>query len=132
MQKNTKFFASILAVIVLIGVIITSVWLLSSGVLAKADGSITLIVVDQQEEVIFQKEVKYYEGDSFRDILERNLNLTLQESEFGTMITGIQNIMQGDGYWWVYVRNGEYTVTGMDLQEFADEDIFTFTLTYFG
>lgn len=132
MSQTKKLVASIVAVVILVGVVIAAVWMISSGVFAQADGTITLIVKNQEEEVIFEEEVKYYEGDTFKDLLIEHLDVVLSESEFGTMITSVEGIAQGDGYWWVYVRNGEWTTTGVDDQPFSDQDVFTFSIIYYG
>lgn len=132
MSQTKKLVASVVAIVVLIAVVIASVWMISSGVFAQADGTITLIVTNQDEEVIFEEEVKYFEGDTFKDLLLKHLEVELSESEFGSMITSIEGIAQGNGYWWVYVRNGEWTTTGVDDQPFSDQDIFTFSIIYYG
>lgn len=132
MSQTKKLVVSVVTTIVLLAVVIASVWMISSGVFAQADGTITLIVTNQEEEVIYEEEVKYFEGDTFKELLLKHLEVELSESEFGSMITSIEGIAQGNGYWWVYVRNGEWTTTGVDDQPFSDQDIFTFSIIYYG
>lgn len=132
MSHTKKIVASVVATVVLLGIVIAAVWMISSGAFAQADGTITLVVMNQEEEVIFEEEVKYYTGDTFKDLLLAHLEIELSESEFGTMITSIEGIEQANGYWWVYVRNGEWTTTGVDDQPFSDLDTFTFSIIYYG
>jgi len=59
---------------------------------ASADGSIHLIIVDASEQILYEGDLEFFEGDTFYDVLDRNFELTTQPPTFlGIVIIGIQN-----------------------------------------
>lgn len=132
MNNKKKILVSIIVSVFLIAAIVFASIKLLPKFTAKYDGQLTIVVVDDTEEKIFDKKVGFKAGESFLEILDRNLDIEYETSEFGRMIISINGKKQGNNYWWVYTRNGEFTTTGVDLQEFADGDVFLFELKNFG
>lgn len=132
MNNKKKTLISIIVSIVLIGAIVFASIKFLPKFTSKFDGELTIVVVDDKAEKIFDKKVGFKVGESFFEIIDRNLNIEYETSEFGRMISSINGKKQANNYWWVYTRNGDMTLTGIDSQEFADGDVFLFELKNFG
>ena len=59
---------------------------------ALADGSFHLIIMDASEQILYEGDLEFFEGDTFYDVLDRNFELTTQPPSFlGIVIIGIAN-----------------------------------------
>lgn len=130
-NKNKILISVIVSVVLLVVIVFASIKLLPKFT-SKYDGELTIVVVDDKEKKIFDKKVGFNAGETFMDVIDRNLTIEYESSEFGRMIISINGKKQGNNFWWVYTRNGDFTPTGVDSQEFADGDVFLFELKNFG
>jgi hypothetical protein len=59
---------------------------------ASKDGTFHLIIMDASEEIVYEGDLEFFEGDTFYDVLDRNFELTTQLPTFlGIVIIGIKN-----------------------------------------
>jgi len=59
---------------------------------ASKDGTFHLIIMNASEEIIYEDDLEFFEGDTFYDVLNRNFELTTQPPTFlGIVIVGIKN-----------------------------------------
>jgi hypothetical protein len=59
---------------------------------ASKDGTFHLIIMDASEEIVYEGDLDFFEGDTFYDVLDRNFELTTQLPTFlGIVIIGIKN-----------------------------------------
>jgi hypothetical protein len=73
MKKTAiKIIISFLALAIVFG----AVQLLSKNHVAKEDGFILLIILDEDGNVLFDNEIPYYIDDTFFDIIDRKFSLT--------------------------------------------------------
>ena len=95
---------------------------------AESDGSITITVLDINGDQLGSKEVDFYKGDTFVKVLERSqMGFEFSEpGQWGVSVLEILNVGLGATEYWSHSINGEYSMTGVSSQEFADGDIFTF------
>lgn len=95
---------------------------------AESDGTITITVLDINGEQLGSKEVDFYKGDTFVQVLERSdMDFVFSApGEYGVRVLEILNTTLGDTEYWSHSINGDYSMTGVSSQEFADGDVFTF------
>lgn len=60
-----------------------------------------------------------------------NLNIQMQDSEYGKYITSILDINEGDGYYWSYYINNEYASIGISNCEIVDVATYSFKIEKF-
>ena len=60
-----------------------------------------------------------------------NLNIQMQDSEYGKYITSILDINEGDGYYWSYYINNEYASIGISNCEIVDDATYSFKIEKF-
>jgi len=59
---------------------------------ASKDGTFHLIIMNASEEIVYEDDLDFFEGDTFYDVLDRNFELTTQPPSFlGIVIIGIKN-----------------------------------------
>lgn len=59
---------------------------------ASEDGSFHLIIMDENETIVFEGDIEFYQGEIFYETLERNFDLITQPPTFmGIVILGIEN-----------------------------------------
>jgi hypothetical protein len=95
---------------------------------ADSDGSITITVLDIDGEQLGSKEVEFFKGDTFVEVLERS-NFGFEFSapgDYGVSVLEILDTTLGATEYWSHSINGEYSMTGVSSQEFADGDVFIF------
>jgi len=96
----------LLSIIMILGLIFT-IQLMYEDNKATSDGTIYLTILDIDDQIKFEGELEFFEGDSFYDILKRNFTLTCANQNYqqdstceyqfnsilykGKVILGIQN-----------------------------------------
>jgi len=59
---------------------------------ASNGGTFHLIIMDASEQIVYEGDLEFFEGDTFYDVLDRNFELTTQPPTFlGIVIIGIAN-----------------------------------------
>jgi hypothetical protein len=67
------------------------------------------------------------ESSVFDLIVESEINLEYESTDFGPMITGI-NDYQADTFHWIgFTKNDAFAMEGLDTIDYADGDVFEFT-----
>ncbi len=67
---------------------------------------------------------------SLKELLEANFDISYDSSEWGSMLTGIEDITTRDGNYIAIDYNGEFAAEGIDTTSFENGDRFSFTLTW--
>lgn len=90
---------------------------------------ITIDVYDKENNLIYDNTIeteKMYLADALESL--DNLDVIMEDSEYGKYITSILGISQGDDYYWSYYINDEYASTGVSSCEIEDNSIYSFKI----
>ena len=93
---------------------------------------IIINVYDKENKEIYNEKVSTDET-YLAKALEKmdNLNIQMQDSEYGKYITSILDINEGDGYYWSYYINNEYASIGISNCETVDDATYSFKIEKF-
>ena len=93
---------------------------------------IIINVYDKENKEIYNEKVSTDET-YLAKALEKmdNLNIQMQDSEYGKYITSILDINEGDGYYWSYYINNEYASIGISNCEIVDDKTYSFKIEKF-
>ncbi len=93
---------------------------------------IIINVYDKENKEIYNEKVSTDET-YLANALEKmdNLNIQMQDSEYGKYITSILDINEGDGYYWSYYINNEYASIGISNCEIVDDATYSFKIEKF-
>ena len=85
---------------------------------AKGDGEITLVVIDEVGEELFNDELAYFTGDTLVDVFTKDekVKMTGSTSEYGFFIEGVcgkKATDAGETYFWNLKVNGEVSLVGI-------------------
>lgn len=133
-MKN-KILISIIIVLIAVGIVCGIVVYTNSTDSEKVSGTmkeISIMIYDKDNEEIFKKEL-HTEAQYLSDVLEKteNLDIQMQDTEYGKYITSIQGISEGDDYYWSYYINDEYAEVGVSNCEIKDGYIYSFKIEKF-
>ena len=89
-----------------------------SNAKAKGDGEITLVVIDEVGEELFNDELAYFTGDTLVDVFTKDekVKMTGSTSEYGFFIEGVcgkKATDAGETYFWNLKVNGEVSLVGI-------------------
>ena len=92
---------------------------------AKGDGEITLVVVDEAGEELFNDELAYFTGDTLVDVFTKDekVKMTGETSEYGFFIESVcgKNATDaGETYFWNLKVNGEVSLVGISFVVIED------------
>lgn len=131
-MKKKSIIISIIAVLIIVGL---SAFGISKSINNKKDNNlvkITISVFDKDNKEIYnsgiETEEKYLAG-----VLEKtkDLEVKMEDSEYGKYITSILGIEQGDNYYWSYYINDEYANVGVSSCEVESNKVYTFKFEKF-
>lgn len=133
-MKN-KILITIIIVLIAVGIVCGIVVYTNSTDSEKVSGAmkeISIMIYDKDNEEIFKKELRT-EAQYLSDVLEEteNLDIQMQDTEYGKYITSIQGISEGDDYYWSYYINDEYAEVGVSNCEIKEGDRYTFKIEKF-
>lgn len=133
-MKN-KILITIIIVLIVVGIVCGIVVYTNSTNSEKITGAmkeISIMIYDKDNVEIFKKEL-HTEAQYLSDVLEKteNLDIQMQNTEYGKYITSIQGISEGDDYYWSYYINDEYAEVGVSNCEIKDGDRYTFKIEKF-
>ena len=132
-MKN-KILVSIIIILIVLGIVCGIIYINSTDSEKISDDmkEISIMIYDKDNEEIFKKEL-YTEAQYLSDVLEEteNLDIQMQDTEYGKYITSIQGISEGDDYYWSYYINDEYAEVGVSSCEVKDGDRYTFKIEKF-
>lgn len=99
---------------------------------AEADGVVTVIVINYEEEEIFNKEVEFFIGDTLVELLQNHKELLVlgETGEYGFFISSIKGI-EASSYtnaFWNFKVNGVDSMVGISATPLTDKDVYTFAL----
>lgn len=132
MKKKLKF---ILPLVVILAIIIAIVVVKNKGnedsekVLSN---NIQIIVYDKTNTTIYDEKKETSEKyllDALKSL--EDLEVETEDSDYGAYIISIDDLEQGDNYYWNYYVNGEYASVGVSSYEIKNNDVFTFKLEKF-
>ena len=128
-MNKKKLVLSVILSVVLIVAMLTAIYFITKEFTPDYDGTITVEVIGQDNEVVKSKEVEFKNGDKLISLVESNFtDFVVEDSEYGAYIVNIENIIKADDLY-VYVSiyvNGEYASSGIETLEFNDGDKITF------
>ncbi len=131
-MKKKSIIIFTIAVLIIVGL---SAFAISKNINYKKDNNvvkITISVFDKDNKEIYNKgietEEKYLSG-----VLEKtnDLEVKMEDSEYGKYITSILGIEQGDNYYWSYYINDEYANVGVSNCEVESNKVYTFKFEKF-
>ena len=132
-MKKKSIIISTIAVLIIVGL---SAFAISKNINDKRNNSnvvqITIAVYDKYNKEIYNKgietEEKYLSG-----VLEetKELEVKMEDSQYGKYITSILGIEQGDNYYWSYYINDEYANVGVSSCEVESNKVYTFKFEKF-
>lgn len=131
-MKKKSIIISTIAVLIIVGL---SAFAISKSINDKKDNNlvkITISVFDKDNKEIYnsgiETEEKYLAG-----VLEKtkDLEVKMEDSEYGKYITSILGIEQGDNYYWSYYINDEYANVGVSSCEVESNKVYTFKFEKF-
>ncbi|MFA5560813.1 MAG: hypothetical protein WC964_03445 [Acholeplasmataceae bacterium] len=128
----------IIAIIALVLVVVGGVFLylhFTKTPAATHDGEITIIILDRDGTELGTEVIKYNEGDTFVELLERSefeFVFSTPHPEWGVTVISILGYALGDTEWWSHDHNDEMSLFGVSSQPFEDKDIFTFQIKSWG
>lgn len=70
-----------------------------------------------------------YEGTLF-DLLSASFDVTATVSQYGHMVTGLEDLKPSNGAYISFLKNGEASMVGVDGAVFEDGDVFSFELSW--
>lgn len=94
--------------------------------------NIQISVFDEKELMIYD-EKKQTDKVFLAEVLKEldDLNVQTEIGDYGEYINSINDIAQGDNYYWNYYVNGEYASVGISNCRIKENDVYTFKLEKF-
>jgi len=128
-RKNLIF--KIIASIIALGLMITAFIVVAKKEGAKDSGTITIELVDLENNVLSTKNHDFKKGDTLFQILDNNYDLEYQNEVYGVFITKIDELYapNRNEYFIKIEVNGEFSSVGVSQIKLEDQMIITFTLT---
>lgn len=93
------------------------------------EGRMEFILMNGDEEVS-RKELNFETGDKLGPIMEKNMEVTKDDSGFITAIDGISQVPE-ENKWWTYTANNERVDVGAYDYELKPGDRIVFTLSVY-
>jgi hypothetical protein len=123
-------------VLIIVLVIISAVGLglgiffISKHYASTSDGSITISVVDENNNVLKQKDIDFQKGDTLADLVKKNFNNVVIDNGMLMSIESISTPTDWSTYICIYV-NGTASLVGILDIVFQDGDIISFVNTVY-
>lgn len=132
-MKNKTIIGIIIALVV-IGIVcgIVYKYFTNSSEISNTTKEISIVVYDKDSKEIFNKKINT-DAKYLSEALEKieDLNIQMQDGEYGKYITSIQGISEAENYFWSYYINDEYATVGVSSCEIQDGYIYTFKIEEF-
>lgn len=127
-MKNKKIINKILLIIIAAVILFSAIYILSRDKKAESSGTITIEVIDLNNETLKKKEIEFYEGDTLKVIIENNFNnVYFESSSYGPFLKSIEGYTTPDDYH-TYIRlyvNNEYSMVSIGEIIMVDQMIIT-------
>lgn len=97
---------------------------------SKADGVVTIVVVNKSGEEVVNKNIEFVKGDNLVDLLDKNFKIVTEDGMYGKIILSIEDIVTDfeTSYLAIYV-NDEYSQVGLSYIELKDKLVVKFVET---
>lgn len=130
MKKSVKILISVIASIVAIAIIGLSIHFVMKKPVAKYDGTITVEVVERNENVI-KKEIGFVKGDNAFDLVKNNFEVVYEDSQYGAFIKSIETLVPDDAkHEFIFIEvNGKGSEVGITQIELVDKMTITFSIS---
>ena len=115
---------SVVAVIILVGAVI----ILNSSYAPKENGEIKIQLVDVENEVLTEKTIEFYEGESLQYLIEKNFENVVFENGMIMSFESFTTPSDWSMFLMIYV-NGAESYVGLADIKFTDGTIITFKIT---
>lgn len=124
-NKNLKITISILLVILLIGIVFYTKK--KEQPKSQVDGTISVILVDINNNEICNKKINYYKGDNFLSLIEKNFKVVTQDDLYGKVLYEIDSIVTDfqTTYIAIYI-NDKYADKGISFIELENNMVVKF------
>lgn len=130
MKKNVKILISVIASLVAIAIIGLSVHFVMKKPVANYDGTITVEVVERNENVI-KKEIGFVKGDNAFDLVKNNFEVVYEDSQYGAFIKSIETLLPDETkHEFIFIEvNGKGSEVGITQIELVDKMTITFSIS---
>lgn len=130
MKKSVKILISVIASIVAIAIIGLSIHFVMKKPVANYDGTITVEVVERNENVI-KKEIGFVKGDNAFDLVKNNFEVVYEDSQYGAFIKSIETLLPDETkHEFIFIEvNGKGSEVGITQIELVDKMTITFSIS---
>lgn len=130
MKKNVKILISVIASLVAIAIVGLSVHFVMKKPVANYDGTITVEVVERNENVI-KKEIGFVKGDNAFDLVKNNFEVVYEDSQYGAFIKSIETLLPDETkHEFIFIEvNGKGSEVGITQIELVDKMTITFSIS---
>lgn len=130
MKKNVKILISVIASLVAIAIIGLSVHFVMKKPVANYDGTITVEVVERNQNVI-KKEIGFVKGDNAFDLVKNNFEVVYEDSQYGAFIKSIETLLPDETkHEFIFIEvNGKGSEVGITQIELVDKMTITFSIS---
>lgn len=130
MKKNVKILISVITSLVAIAIIGLSVHFVMKKPVANYDGTITVEVVERNENVI-KKEIGFVKGDNAFDLVKNNFEVVYEDSQYGAFIKSIETLLPDETkHEFIFIEvNGKGSEVGITQIELVDKMTITFSIS---
>lgn len=97
------------------------------------ENKIVISISNKENEEIYNKEITVRENIYLSNVLEEigDIDIIMEDSQYGKYITSMLGISQGDGYYWSYYINGEYADVGISSCKIKNNSLYSFKIEKF-
>ena len=134
MKKSAKIIIAILIVIIGLAVIFIAVNNKNDSMddNISSQTQITINVFDKENAEIYNKNIEteeIYLSEVLDDL--EDLDVIMEDSDYGKYITSILGIAEGDNYYWSYYINDKYASVGVSDCEIEENVVYSFRIEYY-
>ena len=130
-KKSRIIIAIIIAIVMILGVAIY-INVSKNGYTENNISQKTQIIInvfDKENTEIYNKTIET-EENYLVDVLEtiEDLDIVMEDSQYGKYITSILGIAEEDSYYWSYYINDEYASVGVSSCEIEENSVYSFKI----
>ena len=132
MNKKSKIIVAVIIVLIMALGAVIYINVNEKNSLENSTGNsmqISIKVFDKENVEIYNKTIDT-EEKYLADVLETldELDIIMEDSQYGKYITSILGITEGDNYYWSYYINGEYASVGISNCEIEENSVYSFKI----
>ena len=90
---------------------------------------IVINVFNRENKEIYNNTIETGENH-LSDVLEtlKDLNIVMEDGQYGKYISSILGIPEGDNYYWTYYINGKYASVGVSSCQIEENSVYSFKI----